>query len=205
MARPSDTAVRIAWMLAAAVCLFTIENIWIDPWVQRRSHHKLPSFVPDALGGTWFLILLVLAISVVFLMVCQVLLMRDARVAKRQKFATGLVVLFATLLSGNWFFATGGTGARTGTSSSPNAASPQQKRSVVLRWQASTTPNVRYNVYRGESPGTHPDKVTTAPIDGTTFTDTTVVSGHTYYYVVSAINAKGEESQISNEIVAKVP
>jgi hypothetical protein len=205
MARATETVLKIAWLLAAAVCAFTVENIWLDPWLQRRSHNKLPSFVPEALGGTWFLILLALTISVVFLVVCQVLLMRDAHVSIRHKFATGLAVLFAALLSGNWFFATSGARVATGSSSSPNAAAPQQKRSVALRWQASTTPNVRYNIYRGESPGAHPDKLTTAPIDGTTFTDATVTSGHTYYYVVRSINTKGEESQASNEIIAKIP
>jgi hypothetical protein len=204
MARPGNTILKISWLLSAAICAFAAENLWIDPWLQRKSRHKLPSFVPEALGGTWFLILLALIITVIFLVVCQVLLMRDAHVSKRQRFTTGLVVLFAALASGHWFFATGGISVATGISSSPNAGA-QQKRSVALRWQASTTPNVRYNVYRGASPGTHPDKLTSAPINGTTFTDTTVVSGRTYYYVVRSINANGEESQASNEILVKIP
>jgi hypothetical protein len=44
-----------------------------------------------------------------------------------------------------------------------------------------------------------------APIDGTTFTDTTAVSGQTYWYVVRAINNKGELSSESNETVVTVP
>jgi hypothetical protein len=76
---------------------------------------------------------------------------------------------------------------------------------VVLRWQASTTPIVRYNVYRGPWSGIYPDKLNNAPIDGTTFTDTTALSGRTYWYVVRAINNKGELSSESNETVVTVP
>jgi len=205
MARASDTVLKIAWVLAAAVCAFVAENLWIDPWLQRKSHHKLPSFVPEALGGAWFLILLALAISVVFLMVCQVLLLRDKNVSARQKFATGFVVVLAVIVSGHWVFATGGLSVAPDGTSPPSAPRPQQKRTVTLRWQASTTPKVKYNVYRGESSGIYPEKLTTSPIEGTTFTDTTVVSGRMYYYVVRAVTAKGEESQVSNETVAKIP
>jgi hypothetical protein len=28
---------KIAWGLAGAVCLFTVENIWIDPWAARSA------------------------------------------------------------------------------------------------------------------------------------------------------------------------
>jgi len=203
MARAGDAIARIAWVLAGAICVFTIENIGIDPWVARRSHHKLPSFVPEALGGVWFLILMGLAITLILLVVCQVLLMRDAQIAGWKKALTGVLVVAAALLSGGWFVATGGinfAGRR-----STEAAGPQQKRSVVLRWQASKTPNVRYNVYRGPWVGIYPDKLNSAPIDGTTFTDTTAVSGQTYWYVVRAINNKGEMSSESNETVVTVP
>jgi len=76
---------------------------------------------------------------------------------------------------------------------------------VVLRWQASTTLNARYNVYRGPSAGNHPDKLNSTPIEGTTFTDTNAVSGQTYWYAVRAINEKGEESSEFSETSVKVP
>lgn len=204
MARARDAVLKITWLLAAAVCAFTAENLWIDARLQRRSHHKLPSFVPDAPGSVWFLILLALAVSVIFLVVCQVLLMRDARISKRSKWLTGIFVMAATILSGQWFMATSGvTPARRDRAARP--AGTQQKRTVVLRWQASTTPNVKYNIYRGPLAGLHPDKLNTAPIEGTTFSDATAVSGETYYYVVRAMNQKGESSQESNEIRVVIP
>jgi hypothetical protein len=203
MARAGKAIARIAWVVAGVVCVFTIENIWIDPWAARRSHYKLPSFVPEALGGAWFLILMGLAITVILLVVCQVLLMRDARMAAWKKATTGVLVVAAAFLSGGWFVATGGINLAARRSA--EAASPRQKRSVVLRWQASKTPNVRYNVYRGSWAGIYPDKLNSAPIDGTTFTDSTAVSGQTYWYVVRAINNKGEVSSESNETVVTVP
>jgi hypothetical protein len=201
MAGASNAVVRMVWVLAAAVCAFTIENIWIDPWVARRSHHRLPSFVPEPLDTSWFLVLLLLAIAILFLVVCQVLLIRAAGVLKREKILTGLVVLAAAILAGGWFVKTGGRALAT---RSHSASGPGQRR-VVLRWKASTTPNVRYNVYRGSSSRFHPEKLNSMPIEGTTFTDTTVVSGQSYWYVVKAVGAKGEESQPSEEISATIP
>ena len=201
MAR-SEAILKIAGMFAAAVCAFTTENLWLDPWLQRKSHHKLPSFVPEALGGAWFLIFLVLVITVIQLVVCQVLLMRDVTLPKAKKVATGILVAAAALLSGAWLVTTSST--TLATRSAGQAGAPQ-KRSVTLRWQPSTTPDVRYNVYRGAMSGIYPDKLNSTPIEGTTFTDATVVNGQTYWYMVRAINAKGEESFESNEAKATIP
>lgn len=55
-------------------------NIWIDARLVRRSHQQLPSFVPEALGGTWFVAFLALAIALVLAMFCLVALVKDARV-----------------------------------------------------------------------------------------------------------------------------
>ena len=201
MARASDAILKTAWVIALAVCAFTAENLWIDRWLQRKSRHKLPSFVPEALGGAWFLILLALVIIVIQLIVCQVLLMRDPTLPKRKKVVTGILVAAAALLSGAWFVTTSGTtlATRSGQAGAP------QKRSVVLRWQPSTTPDLRYNVYSGPFWGIHPDKLNSTPIEGTSFTDATVVNGQTYWYIVRAVNAKGEESFESNVAEASIP
>src|SRR5262249_41684496 len=145
MARAGDTLLKISWLLSAAVCAFSAENLWIDPWLQRKSHHKLPSFAPDALGGGWFFFFFALVVSVLLLIVFQVLLMRDTTLPTRKKLVTGVLVAAAVLLSGAWAVAT--SGARL-TARITAGGSPQ-KRSVVLKWQASTTPNVKYNIYRG--------------------------------------------------------
>ena len=203
MARPSNSMLKISWLLSAAICIFAAENLWIDSWLQRKSHHKLPSFVPEALGGAWFLILLVLVVTVVLLIVCQVLLMRDATLPKRKKVVTAILVVAAALLSGAWFAAGSGTALATRITAGKSGA--PQRRSVALKWQPSTTPNVKYNIYRGPDGGVQRDKLNSAPIEGTTFTDTTVVSGQKYWYIVRAVNAKGEESFESNVANATIP
>lgn len=205
MARASDTVLRLTRTVAAVICVFTIENLWIDPWVQRRADHRLPSFAPEAPGNVWFLIFMALSISVIFLVVCQVLLMRDARISKGKKSLTGILVLAAAVLSVAWFAATGDAVPLSRSHAAINAGEPQKRKKVVLRWQASTTPNVRYNVYRGPSAGNHPDQLNSTPIEGTTFTDTTAVSGQTYWYAVRAINEKGEQSSEFSETSVKVP
>lgn len=204
MARASDTVLKIARIVAALICVFTIENLLIDPWLQRRAHHKLPSFAPEAPGSIWFLIFMALSISVIFLVVCQVLLMRQASISKGQKRLTGILVLAAAVLAVAWFAASG-TAVPLGGNNELVKARVSQKRQVVLRWQASTTANVRYNVYRGPSAGNHPDKLNSTPIEGTTFTDTTASGGQTYWYAVRAINEKGEESNEFSETSVKVP
>ncbi len=62
-----------------------------------------------------------------------------------------------------------------------------------------------YNVYRGTtSGGPYPNKLNSALVPQTNFTDTTVQSGTTYYYVTTAVN-NGQESAYSNPASASVP
>jgi fibronectin type 3 domain-containing protein len=80
------------------------------------------------------------------------------------------------------------------------------QHSVSLSWNASSTPNVQYNVYRGtQHLGPYPTKLSSAPQSGTTFTDSTVQNGTTYYYVVTAIDAQSRESIYSSEVSAAIP
>jgi hypothetical protein len=83
---------------------------------------------------------------------------------------------------------------------------PPAPKTVTLNWTASATPGVTYNIYRGTvSGGPYLTKVNSSPITGTSFTDTSVVSGQTYYYVARAEDASGTESVNSNQAVAVVP
>ena len=186
---------KVALVLAGAVCLFTAENLWIEP---KRSHHRLPSFVPEALGGTWFLVLMVLVIALILAVFCQVLLMRTVGFAGWKKALTGIAVLAAASLTCGWFAKTGGTGMF-------ELEGRRQKHGVVLHWKASSSNNVRYNIYRGSASGVHPDKLNAAPVDALTFTDSSIQKGKRYYYVARAIDAAGQESSDSNETVVTIP
>src|SRR5207253_78778 len=63
---------------------------------------------------------------------------------------------------------------------------------------------VGYNVYRSEQSGvfTSPPINGTALVTRTSFTDSTVQPGRTYYYVVTAVSTDGVESGYSNQVQA---
>jgi len=190
---------RLGLFLAGAISLFTVENVWLDPWIRAKSHHRLPSFVPESLSGTWVIAFSVLVMALILAVECQVLLSRDRGLAKWKKVLTGLAVLGSALLVGEWFVATGG---RTLVE---QITRPQRTHSVTLTWKASSTKNVRYNVYRGPRSGYHPDKLNDTPIDGLTFTDTKVESGKQYFYVTRAVDGHNQEGGDSNETSATIP
>jgi hypothetical protein len=79
--------------------------------------------------------------------------------------------------------------------------------SASLSWTASTSTNVvGYNIYRGTTNGSGPyTKVNPSPVASTTFTDSTVQGGVTYYYVATAIDSNNNESGYSNQTQAVIP
>ncbi len=77
--------------------------------------------------------------------------------------------------------------------------------SVSLSWTPSTSTVVGYNVYRSTVSGGPYTLVTASPIQGAAYTDNSVQAGTTYFYVVTAVDASGNESAFSNEASAAVP
>jgi fibronectin type 3 domain-containing protein len=77
--------------------------------------------------------------------------------------------------------------------------------SVSLTWTPPTSNGgaavTGYNVYRGTSAGGESATPITTNVTGTSFTDTTVSNGTTYYYKVAAVNSAGVSPQ-SNEASA---
>ena len=82
------------------------------------------------------------------------------------------------------------------------AAAPQH--SVSLSWSASTSTVTGYNVYRGASSG-GPYTVIDSGSSATSSTDNAVQAGQTYFYVVTAVDAQGNESVYSNQAKATIP
>jgi hypothetical protein len=79
------------------------------------------------------------------------------------------------------------------------AAGPSQQLTVT--WTASTSPSVTYNVFRTTDPvnGSYTQANPPTPlITGTSFVDTGLTNGTTYYYYVVATNAQGFDSRWSN-------
>jgi hypothetical protein len=88
----------------------------------------------------------------------------------------------------------------TGVTSSPSP------HSVSLSWTASTSPNIAgYNVYRGTVSGGPYAKVNSSLVPGTTYSDTNVSAGQTYYYVATAVDSNNNESAYSNQAPATIP
>jgi len=76
----------------------------------------------------------------------------------------------------------------------PTAVTAMDKSAneIDLAWTASTTQGVTYNVYRNTTGGFAPAKANLiATVSSTTYPDTTVMGGMTYYYVVASENAAG--------------
>jgi len=77
--------------------------------------------------------------------------------------------------------------------------------SVNLSWDASSSRVIGYNVYRGSVSGGPYVQINPTVDPSTTYTDTTVVAGNTYYYVSTSLNSSGRESGFSNQVKAVVP
>jgi fibronectin type 3 domain-containing protein len=78
------------------------------------------------------------------------------------------------------------------------------QHTVDLSWTASANA-VSYNIYRSTVSGGSYTMINTSPDSTTAYADNTVVSGTTYYYVATAVNASGNESGYSNQVTAVVP
>ena len=86
----------------------------------------------------------------------------------------------------------------TGTGTAP------KPHTVDLTWTASPDA-VGYNIYRGAVSG-GPYTMINSALDSTTaYTDSTVVSGQTYYYVTTAVDGNGIDSGYSNQSQAIIP
>jgi hypothetical protein len=82
---------------------------------------------------------------------------------------------------------------------------PTPQHSVSLSWGASTSTVVGYKVYRGTQSGGPYAAITSAPDASTAYTDSTVLAGGTYYYVVTAVDSSANESVYSNQAQAVIP
>jgi Abnormal spindle-like microcephaly-assoc'd, ASPM-SPD-2-Hydin/HYDIN/CFA65/VesB-like, Ig-like domain len=80
------------------------------------------------------------------------------------------------------------------------------QHSVDLSWSASSSSSVAgYNVYRGSTSGGPYSKLNSSPDDATSYTDSAVQAGQTYFYVTTAVGSDGTESSYSNQVTATIP
>ncbi len=99
----------------------------------------------------------------------------------------------------------GSNASNTATQSLSGVGVAPTQHSVSLSWTDTNSGISGYNVYRGNASG-GPYTEINSGLDATTaYSDTSVVSGQTYYYVATAVNESGEESAYSNEAQGVVP
>ena len=126
--------------------------------------------------------------------------------------AAGKSVSFTVSFSPQASGAASASGSFTSNASNSSAqqsltgsGTPAPQHSVALSWNASSTSTVvGYNIYRGVKTGGPYSQVTSLNAD-TTFIDTSVQAGQTYFYVTTAVDGAGKESAFSNQTQAAVP
>jgi Bacterial Ig domain/Carboxypeptidase regulatory-like domain len=84
-------------------------------------------------------------------------------------------------------------------------AASNKPHSVALSWSPSSSAVNGYNVYRSTVSGTGFSVLNSSLIGGTSFDDTTVQSGTTYFYVTTSVDSGGDESAHSNQATAAIP
>ena len=87
----------------------------------------------------------------------------------------------------------------------PGLNVPVTAHSATLSWNPSATDGVGYRVYRSTQSGESYALLNSEPVSTTSFTDSTVKNGETYFYVVTAVDADFNESEYSNEVLATIP
>ncbi len=76
---------------------------------------------------------------------------------------------------------------------------------IDLTWNANTDADLAgYNVYRRDNAG-QPARINTELVKAPAFRDASVTSGQTYFYSVSAVDARTNESTLSDEASERVP
>jgi fibronectin type 3 domain-containing protein len=118
--------------------------------------------------------------------------------------STSYTVTFAPTASGP---ANGSVSVISNAANSPTSESLSGVgiHEAALSWQASTSAVAGYNVYRGTMSGGPYTQINSALVSGTSYMDTTVQSGQSYYYVVTATDTNNSESANSNEASGMVP
>jgi hypothetical protein len=106
--------------------------------------------------------------------------------------------------SGNISFASNATNAPIAESVTGTGTAAVQ-HSVSLSWTASTSTVTGYNIYRGTQSGGPYAVLGAGNGTATTYSDSTVQGGQTYYYVVTAVDGASNESVFSNQAQAVVP
>src|SRR5439155_16458774 len=104
--------------------------------------------------------------------------------------------------SANILFSSNASDSSLAESASGTGAVPH---TVDLSWSPSSSTVAGYNVYRGGVSGGPYTRINSSLGVLASYTETSVQSGQTYYYVTTAVDLYGGEGGRSNEASAVVP
>jgi fibronectin type 3 domain-containing protein len=107
--------------------------------------------------------------------------------------------------AGSVSFASNASDASLTQSLSGDGTQSSGSHSVALSWNPSISSVIGYNVYRGTQSGGPYSKLNSSLLSGITYSDVSVLSGTTYYYVSTAVNSSNVESAYSNQATAAIP
>jgi len=92
------------------------------------------------------------------------------------------------------------------TAGTCSSAAIGPSHSVAVSWVASVTTDViGYNLYRAASLNGTYTLVNSALIGGTSYTDSSVQAGKTYYYAATSVDSANNESLYSTAVSATIP
>jgi hypothetical protein len=121
--------------------------------------------------------------------------------------SSGFTVTFAPTVAGTF---SGSVSVKSTAVNSPLtiplSGTGSASHSVALNWIPSVSSGVLgYSVYRGTVKGGPYTKITSSLVPGSTYSDTSVQNGLTYYYVVASVASSGMQSVYSSEVSATIP
>jgi hypothetical protein len=116
-----------------------------------------------------------------------------------------LSVAFAPTLAGT---ATGSVTVLSSATNSPAVialSGTGVQHYVTLNWTASASVVAGYYIYRGTQTSGPYTKLNSTAVAALTYNDSTVQSGLTYFYVVTAVDSNGVESPYTSDVSATIP
>jgi predicted phage tail protein len=85
------------------------------------------------------------------------------------------------------------------------SATQTGQHKVTLEWRTDNLTASGYNIYRAVTPQGPYAKMNIEPHSKPIFTDVSVQSGQTYFYVATALSERGKESKFSRQIRVTIP
>ncbi len=99
----------------------------------------------------------------------------------------------------------GGNGGKEDIALSPPVSlkATSKIKSVELSWDGISSDSLKgYNIYRSLNQGKDYGKINSFPVTGESYIDEGLVSGITYYYVITSVTKTDKESNFSTEVSA---